>query len=72
LNQLSYLDIGFALAQQSLTFDEALYFITLTSATVGYGDYYPQNSFSQFVALLFIVFMIFIVAKTTYNFNDLH
>jgi voltage-gated potassium channel len=72
LNQLSHLDIGFALAQQPLTFDEALYFITVTSATVGYGDYYPQNSFSQFVVLLFIVFMIFIVAKTTSNFNDLH
>lgn len=31
----------FKLSESVLTFDEALYFITVTCSTVGYGDYAP-------------------------------
>jgi hypothetical protein len=46
LEAFSSLDFGFAISDNKLTFDEALYFITVTCATVGYGDYSAKNTLS--------------------------
>jgi hypothetical protein len=35
------MDIGFTIGPKNVTFDVALYFIAVTCATVGYGDYTP-------------------------------
>lgn len=40
------MNFGFELNHSPLFFDEALYFITVTCSTVGYGDYYPKNELS--------------------------
>ena len=37
------MNFGFSLGKDPLTFDESLYFITVTCSTVGYGDYTPMN-----------------------------
>lgn len=40
------MDIGFNLGSNPLTFDESLYYITVTCSSVGYGDYSPKNNLS--------------------------
>ncbi len=62
---------GFSISDHEISFDAALYYITVTCSTVGYGDYTPKNELSQIIILVFIVTIIFIVTKTTSDFNDL-
>ena len=71
IEAFSTMNFGFKLSDNPLSFDEALYFITVTCSTVGYGDYYPRNELSQFFVILFIIAVIFIVTKNTSDFNDL-
>ncbi|KAL4508341.1 hypothetical protein ABPG72_003645 [Tetrahymena utriculariae] len=66
------LEFGFQIGHdKQLSFDQALYYITVTCATVGYGDLTPANELSQVIVLIFIVFIIYTITKTTTDFNEL-
>ncbi len=52
-----------------LSFDQALYFVAVTCASVGYGDYSPENDKSRLITLCMVIMVIFVVTKTTSDFN---
>ena len=42
----------------NMQFIDAIYYMIITSGTIGYGDYYPTSSLSRMVLVVIIVMII--------------
>ena len=70
------MDIGFTMSvperkKNEMTFDEAFYFMVITTVTVGYGDILPATDEARIIISFFIILMIVIVSKQTSELNEL-
>ena len=64
---LNSLDLNFTfnlpIDKEVLSFDATLYFMIVTVCTIGYGDIYPNSSFSRIVISFFIILIIVVISK---------
>jgi hypothetical protein len=54
-----------------MTFGSAFYFMIVTIATVGFGDFYPSSDLARFLIGLFIIVIIIVLSKQTSELNEL-
>ena len=50
---------------KSATFHEMIYFVVVTSATVGYGDITPKSEEGRIIVIILIVILIVLIPKQT-------
>ena len=63
--------IHWAEKDQGISFGDSVYFIVVTMATVGYGDYAPQSTFGKVVIVVLILIAIVLIPVQTRQLVDL-
>lgn len=71
LYHTSYFDVNLPEGTTSFTFDIALYYIIITTFTIGYGDIYPLNNFSRAIIGLFVICVIVVMSQQTARLSEL-
>lgn len=65
LQQTDDFEINLPDATETLTFEKALYYIIITSSTVGYGDMWPKTHQARAIIGLYIILVIVLITQQT-------
>ena len=50
-------------SKSDLTFIDAVYFVIVTSSTIGYGDIVPTNTYSRMLVVILLIFLIYFFSE---------